>query len=83
VHLLTEPATPSVAVMARVLISRQPGVVDSSVWYAKGGTLLARVVVSEESNLTAKDVQQMCLQRLGESGTPRMVLMERVLRAAA
>lgn len=71
------------AVMARVLIARQPGVVDVCVWHAKGGSLLARVVVSEESNLTAKDLQQVCLQRLGESGTPQMVLIEKILRSAA
>lgn len=71
------------AVMARVLISRQEGVVDAMVWNGKGGALLARVVVGEESNLTAKDLQQVCLQRLGESGTPQMVLIEKVLRAAA
>lgn len=69
--------------MARVIIARHPGVVDVCVWNAKGGTLLARVVVSEESNLTAKDVQQMCLRRLGQEGTPQMVLMEKVLRNAA
>ena len=69
--------------LARCLIAGQPGVVEAMVWTSKGGTLLSRVVVADDSNLSAKDIQQLCLKHLGRASTPQMVLLDKVKRLAA
>ena len=69
--------------LARALIVCQPGVVDAAVWTSKAGALVSRVVVAEDSNLSAKDIQQLCLKRLGPASTPQMVLLDKVKRLAA
>ncbi|MES1228290.1 MAG: hypothetical protein ABUL72_06425 [Armatimonadota bacterium] len=69
--------------LARCLIAGQPGVVKAAVWMSKTGALLSRVVVAEDSNLNAKDIQQLCLKRLGKASTPQMVLLDKVKRLAA
>lgn len=68
---------------AQNLISCQPGVVEAEVWEGKGGTILSRIVVDESSRLNAKDIQQLCLKKLGAVATPRFVMIEKIRRLAA
>lgn len=58
------------------MLRQLAGVVDARVW-TKGDALLARVVVTADSLLTGSDLQQACLDRLGEERTPRLVLLSR------
>jgi hypothetical protein len=68
--------------ITRALIARQPGVVDADVW-EKNGSLLSRVVISDDSRLCGSDIQQVCLRNLGATLTPRMVVIEHIRRLVA
>ena len=73
-------ADPSVT---EVFIAHQEGVVEANVWPGRNGSLLCRVLVAEDCNMGAKDIQQLCLQRLGREATPTMVMVDKVKRLAA
>lgn len=74
------PADPGVTV---ALIARQEGVVEAHVWPGRNGILLCRVLVAEDCNLGAKDIQHLCLKQLGREATPSMVMVDKVKRRAA
>ena len=70
-------------VRAQALIQRQPDVVQADVWQGKGGRLMSRVVVCDDSRLDGIDVQNLCLKELGAQSTPCMVVIEHARRRVA
>ncbi|MBX3110979.1 MAG: hypothetical protein KF857_03140 [Fimbriimonadaceae bacterium] len=55
------------------------GVYEACVW-ARGETLLARLLVDENATMSCQDLKQACALALGESRTPSLMLIERVGR---
>ncbi len=58
------------------------GVVEAHVW-KKGDSLLCRVVVLSDANLTGADLQSACLAHLGAESTPTLFLVSQAERESS
>lgn len=63
-------------------LKKQTGVVDAFVWL-KNGTLLSRVVVSDDACLDAADLQQACIRFIGEHQAPTLIMLSLLARSKA
>ena len=53
------------------------GVLEARVW-TTGKSVLARLVVSEDSNVSGSDLKHACAKALGPEMTPSLLMIERV-----
>lgn len=60
----------------------QEGVLDASVWFAEGD-IVANIVVYDGMSVRAEDLQRACLVELGESHTPKNIVMMNARRSSA
>lgn len=52
------------------------GVLSARVW-KKDSHILARLIIDEDTQINAQDIQQACLKELGQHATPQFLLLEK------
>ena len=74
-----KPVDPSVT--ERFLL-RCAEVVRASAWLNRD-TIVARVTVTEQSEVRERDLRRACHEAIGLSHTPKVILLERIRKPAA
>ena len=73
---------PSAIARTKSYIEGIGGVIEAHLWESSG-SLLCRVVVASDAGLTGADLQAACMSYLGETLTPRLILVSQAARDSA